>query len=243
MTRVDTPIARPAVRDRAPLVLSGSLVLGGLLAHTAVTTFHPSREDPNDHTAVFGEYARSADWIWVHWAQWAAALIMIAGFVVLYRALTAARRASGLDTLAFAAAVTSGAAVTVLQAVDGVALKHTVDAWAAATGADKAARFADAETVRWLEWAANSFFYAALGATVALFGVAMLRSRAVPAWLGAAGVLTGAAFLAHALPVSYGGFATDLTGFVAALLLAVTAVGVLVAGIRARSGAALEEIR
>ena len=38
-----------------------------------------------------------------------------------------------------------------LQAVDGIALKHTVDAWANAPEAEKATRFASAETVRWLE--------------------------------------------------------------------------------------------
>src|SRR4051812_14561100 len=45
----------------------------------------------------------------------------------------------------------------VLQAVDGVALKHAVDAWANAPEAQKAARFASAETVRWLEWGMNSY--------------------------------------------------------------------------------------
>ncbi len=39
----------------------------------------------------------------------------------------------------------------VLQAVDGVALKQAVDAWVSAPDAEEAARFASAETVRWLE--------------------------------------------------------------------------------------------
>ncbi len=206
MTRVDTPIARPAVRHGAPLVLSGSLVLGGLLAHTAVTTFHPSREDPNDHTAVFGEYARSADWIWVHWAQWAAALIMIAGFVVLYRALTATRRASGLDTLAFAAAVTSAAAVTVLQAVDGVALKQAVDSLAAAPGELRAAAFHDAEIVRWTEWGMAGYFRVALGLTVLVLGLAVLRSRGLPRWTGVPALVAGVAFVVDGIGVSADGF-------------------------------------
>jgi hypothetical protein len=41
----------------------------------------------------------------------------------------------------------------VLQAVDGVALKQVVDAWVRAPEAEKAARFASAETIRWLEGA------------------------------------------------------------------------------------------
>ena len=39
----------------------------------------------------------------------------------------------------------------VLQAVDGVALKEAVDAGVSAPDAEKAARFGNAETVRWLE--------------------------------------------------------------------------------------------
>jgi hypothetical protein len=45
----------------------------------------------------------------------------------------------------------------VLQAVDGVALKQAVNAWASAPEAEKAARFASAETIRWLEWGTRSY--------------------------------------------------------------------------------------
>lgn len=48
-------------------------------------------------------------------------------------------------------AVVTVALTAVLQAVDGVTLKQTVDAWASAPPAEQAARFASAESVRWLE--------------------------------------------------------------------------------------------
>jgi hypothetical protein len=143
-----TPYQR--VSYRAPLIAAGALIIGGYVANTLVTQFHPHQANPNDHPAVFAEYAASINWIWVHYVQFAAAAAMVAGFVVLYRALTLARSATGADHVALAAAITSGAAVVVLQAVDGVALKHTVDGWAAAPDQEKTARFADAETVRWL---------------------------------------------------------------------------------------------
>ena len=106
-------------------------------ANSIVTTFHPHREDPNDHAAVFAEYAASTDWIWVHYAQLAAALTMLAGFVVLYRAMTALRPATATDHLAVGAVIISAATVTVLQAVDGVALKHAVDGWAGKPPSDE----------------------------------------------------------------------------------------------------------
>src|ERR1051325_3114186 len=48
-------------------------------------------------------------------------------------------------------------------AVDGVALKQAVNAWASAPEAEKAARFASAETIRWLEWGMRSYENFALG--------------------------------------------------------------------------------
>ena len=38
----------------------------------------------------------------------------------------------------------------IASVVEGVALKHAVDAWASAPAAEQAARFASAEAIRWL---------------------------------------------------------------------------------------------
>ena len=57
--------------------------------------------------------------------------------------------------VSFFAAISAGVAVAlsgVVYAVDGVALKQAVDAWVSAPTAEKAARFARAEVIRWLEW-------------------------------------------------------------------------------------------
>ena len=47
----------------------------------------------------------------------------------------------------------------VVMAVDGVALKQAVNAWASAPVAEKAARFASAEAIRWIEWGARSYLF------------------------------------------------------------------------------------
>jgi hypothetical protein len=64
----------------------------------------------------------------------------------------------------------------VVQAVDGVALKQAVNAWASAPETDKAARFASAEAIRWLEWGMRSYQNFALGLAVILFAVAVVRT-------------------------------------------------------------------
>ena len=70
---------------------------------------------------------------------------------------------AGLAPFGLAAAV-AAASFTVLQAVDGIALKRAVDTWVTAPAAQKAAAFAAAEAVRWTEIGMNSlsFFLAGL---------------------------------------------------------------------------------
>src|SRR3954451_18732632 len=68
--------AKP-MSERALLRLAGTLLVGGLLLEVVAEIFHPSRQDPNDHPAVFAEYAQSKDWIAVHFGQFAAILVGI----------------------------------------------------------------------------------------------------------------------------------------------------------------------
>jgi len=220
--------------SRASLVRAGALLIGGLLLSQVATMFHPGQQDPNDHPAVFAEYAASSDWIWVHFAQWASVLVLLSGFVVLYEVIRAHRADSVLLLLALGAVGTTAAAITVNMAVDGVALKHAVDAWAGAAPAERSARFAAAETVRWLEWAANSFFAVLLGLTIALFGVIIVRDSILPRWLGWAGVLSGACLLASGVIVAYDGFTSSPLGLIASVLFLVMAGGMIVAGVRQR---------
>jgi hypothetical protein len=65
-------------------------------------------------------------------------------------------------------------------AVDGVALKQAVNAWASAPDAEKAARFATAEAIRWLEWGMRSYQDFALGLALLLFAVAVVGTAWVP---------------------------------------------------------------
>jgi hypothetical protein len=69
----------------------------------------------------------------------------------------------------------------VASVVEGVALKHAVDAWASAPAAEQAARFASAEAIRWLEWGIKSSQSFTVGLALVLFGIATTRAR-VPHW-------------------------------------------------------------
>lgn len=65
----------------------------------------------------------------------------------------------------------------VASAVEGVALKHAVDAWASAPAAGQEARFASAEAIRWLEGGIKSSQSFTVGLALVLFRMATTRAR------------------------------------------------------------------
>lgn len=79
-----------------------------------------------------------------------------------------------------AAAVAALALYGALQAVDGVANKLADVAWMNAPDAEKAARFASAEAVRWIEWGMRSYQAFTLSLALLLFAVAVVRTAWIP---------------------------------------------------------------
>jgi hypothetical protein len=154
--------------DRTSLRLSATLLLAGQLLYIVVTQFHADG-NANDHPSVFAEYAGSGIWKAVHIGQFASAAILLAGLFALFFTLEVqpgpARWAGRFGA---ASAVVALALYGVLQAVDGVGNKEVDDAWVSAPGAEKAARFASAETMRWLEWGVRSYLDFALGLALLL---------------------------------------------------------------------------
>jgi hypothetical protein len=221
--------------ERQLLRTSGALLLGGLVLNAAVTMlFHPSG-DEDVHDAIFAEYAASDSWEWVHFGQLAGVLLALGGLIVLHQVLRS--RASRLSAFAAGMTVATAAVWAVLQAVDGIALKQAVDAWVAADEAGKSLRFADAETVRWTEWGLQSYMRVLLGATLVLFGAAILTTRVLAAWTGWIAVLAGILSMAIGVDVSYSGLDSGFQLIASPafqVLMLAFAIGVVVAAARGR---------
>jgi hypothetical protein len=94
----------------------------------------------------------------------------------------------------------------VVMAVDGVALKQAVNAWASAPDAEKAARFASAEAIRWIEWGARSCENFALGLALLLFAAAVGRTAWIPRPIAYLMGLSGLTYLAQGWVASADGF-------------------------------------
>lgn len=199
----------PRVESRASLRPAALLVLGGQLLYILVTQFHTGGE-ANDHPSIFASYADSGAWKGVHVGQFVAMGVIIAGLIGLHAALES-RTGRGIALTARIGAVFAVAALTLyaaLQAVDGVGNQQVDQAWVNAPLSDKAARFATAEAMRWLEWGVRSYHDYALGISLLLLaiataaGLAVVVPRAVAVLMG----LSGVAYLMQGWVVGRQGF-------------------------------------
>jgi hypothetical protein len=206
--------------DRKTLRLSAVLLVVGFILYVMVGLLHADGP-ANNHRTVFAVYARSASWTAVHLGQFVGMAVIIAGLLVLYFALDL--RAGGAAWLARLGAVSAVVALglyCVLQAVDGVALKQAVDAWLSSPEAEKAARFASAETVRWLEWGTRSYQSFMFGLTLILLGSAVAWTARLPRALGYLMGLSGLAYIVQGWVLGSEGFsATDTFAIVAGYVL------------------------
>src|SRR5215216_3273634 len=197
----------------------------GIIVLAVSEYFHPSRVDPMDNPAVFMEYAQSDSWTTVHLGEYFGFLLLLGGLVALYYSVSAKPGVgAGLAPFGLAATVAAAASFTVLQAVDGVALKRAVDAWVSAPADQQTAAFAAAEAVRWIEIAMNSFSFFLAGLTLFLFGLAIALGSVYPRWVGLIAAVSGAAFMYNGVVVvAHQGFVPDIIKLVGLLLLAVWA--------------------
>jgi hypothetical protein len=182
------------VADYKALRLSATLSFIGLFVFEVVSLLHPA--GANDHQAAFTNYAASADWAAIHLGEFVGMAILLSGLLVLYFALNLSEGAP--RWLGFFAAVAAGVTIVlygVRMAVDGVALKQAVDAWAIAPPEEQAARFASAETIRWLEWGVASYQTLMFGLTLALYAIVIIWTARVSRPIGYLMGLSGLAWL------------------------------------------------
>jgi hypothetical protein len=171
--------------DRSLLRLSTTLIVIGEVLFALVTAFHPGREDPNNHPAVFAEYASSGSWTAIHFGQFVFMAVLLVGLLVLFFALDVRSGIPGwVGKFAAVSVVVALALYGVVQAVDGVALKHAMDAWASAPEAEKATRFASAETMRWLEWGTSSYQTFMFALALILLATVIVWTARVPRPIG-----------------------------------------------------------
>jgi hypothetical protein len=218
--RPDATSARPSSADHPLLALGAAAAVLGVVIEVAMSFPHPSHAQPNDSAAAFEEYSHSGAWTYVHIGQFAGTLLIVVALVAIARSLSHQPGIAGaLAIVGGVTAVLVAAVFAVQMAVDGVALKGTIDTWAHASAADKSAAFLVADGVRWIEKALSSFFHLLNGSTLVLLGLSIAFGHAARRWLGWVGAIAGTGFLIGGVIASTTGFSPDSGHFLTPALL------------------------
>jgi hypothetical protein len=190
--------------ERGSRIISIAAISGALFLF-AGTYLHPMNADPNVPSAAFTEYAADHHWIASHLMQLLGIALMVAALVLLSRRM-AGGPADAAAILGTAGAVASLAVAAALQAVDGVALKAMVNAWALASGREKEVLFQAAFAVRQIEIGLASIASLLFGFTLSIYGIALLTDRRFPKWLGFLAIAGGAPTAIAGIVIAYTGF-------------------------------------
>ena len=110
------------------------------------------------------------------------------------------------SALGLAGAITSLAAASALQAVDGIALKAMVDNWAAAPETEKAALYQAALAVRQIEIGLASISSILTGLSFIAFGAGFVREPRLANWMGGVAILGGILTFISGIVIAYTGF-------------------------------------
>jgi hypothetical protein len=215
---------QPSIPDsERPMLRMGSVafIAGLVIAVVSTFGFHPTGEDLMNNPVIFAVYAEDDLWIASHIGQFAGILLIFAGgFVALFRLLARSESstASALAWFGLVTAILAASAFTILQAVDGVALKIAVDTWYAIPPSapagdgggeeEKAIALRVAEGVRWTEWGLQAYYRILQGAVALIFGVAIAKSALLARWIGAVGIAAGVVTIAAGVVVAYVGFSS-----------------------------------
>jgi hypothetical protein len=210
-----------------PMLRMGSVAfIAGLVIIIVSTLFHASSEDLMDNPVVFAVYAESDTWIAAHIGQFTGVMLVFAGgFVALFRLLVKSESgiASALSWLGLVTAILAASTFTILQAVDGIALKIATDTWYAIPPGEeerKAIYLGVAEGIRWNEWGLQSYYRMLSGAVSLIFGIAIVKSTVLRKWIGAVGIAAGVVTIASGVVMAYVGFSSardlvaDLSTFI-----------------------------
>lgn len=179
--------------------------IAGAFLMVVGTVLHPMHADPNVAAEAFHEYAQSEHWIASHLLQ-LFGFIFVSGTMVLLSVQMQAGRAKDWSALGLAGAITSLAAASALQAVDGIALKAMVDNWAAAPETEKAALYQAALAVRQIEIGLASNSSILTGLSFIAFGAGFVREPRLANWMGCLAILGGILTFISGIVIAYTGF-------------------------------------
>jgi uncharacterized membrane protein (DUF2068 family) len=203
-----TPRREDAMFDARRLTVL--LLAIGVAALVLGTALHPAHEDPNDTVMAFAEYAADRHWLASHLIQLAGIMAMLLGMLaVLAQNSASSDGGTAGFLLPQTALVAAGIALSAaLQAVDGVALKLTLDRWSAASGAEKDLLFSASLAIRFVEIGLAAMVSLVTAMAVIAVSFSLWSLKVGGSVVGLLGMAGGLGLGASAIVMGAGGFSS-----------------------------------
>ena len=180
---------------------AGAALIAGSVITGAAQALHPT-EAPQDAAGFIEYVAESPNWVGVHWAILVGAMLIAAGFAIVYRRLDEAGD-RGYALLGFAAALVALAVGTVWVTLEAAVAAGTANLYAQAT--DRAAVAANFQPFVWWDFALARVAFLLTWLSVFLYATAMVGAADVyPRWIGTVGRLLGALGFVYLLVAGFG---------------------------------------
>ena len=179
--------------QRHALRAGAGLAIVGIVVIVVASRFHGGT-DPADLQTVLPEYAANPHWKAAHLGQFIGFLCIAASLIILLRHLQETSD-SVLALLGMTVVVIAAATFAANHAVDGVAIRYVAENWVSAPPKGKVAAMGLAQAVRHIEQGLSALVAFNLGVALLLCSGAILSTRVLPGWLGAAAAPVGMVYL------------------------------------------------
>jgi hypothetical protein len=210
--------ATEEIAARRRLLRAGAgLAIVGIVVIIVASRFHGGT-DPADLQTVLPEYAANPHWKAAHLGQFIGFLCIAGSLLILLYHLQRTSE-SVLALLGMIVVVISAATFAANHAVDGVAIGYVAENWVDAPPEGKVAAMGLAQAVRHIEQGLSALVAINLGIALLLCCGAILSTRMLPGWLGAAAAPVGMIYLIAGVSLYYFGFSQHVLSFWSSVLL------------------------
>ena len=228
MTDTGRAVEAPDQSQESLWRIGGLLAIVGGIIFMVANLLHPRSSDIEVYEEQIETVADSDIWIVDHLAFMLGALLITLGLYALARFLYTTP-GSHWARLAVIPLVISGAVVTVLMGLDGIASKFVHDSLAAAPRSESAQRVS--LMMEEIDVGVFSVYILVFfGLTILLYGLAVGYSGTYPSWLGPVAVALGAASIVIGTIQAIDGLSVLITSVLFVLVASLVNVWVIVMG-------------
>jgi len=217
--------------DKIMMRIGAAAGVIGAIVFAVANMLHARSADIEIYAKQIEAVAKSDIWITDHLLLFIGAVLIAVFLIALHRTMLDGAPGA-LSRLGYFGALASTAVITVLVGVDGIASKAIHNAWAAASGSEKAVALQIAEAVEEVDVGIfSAWIILFFGATFIVYGLAVAMSNNFPKWLGWVAALLGLVSLIYGFFQAYSGLTVVGTTFIFSITAILLTIWVLIMAI------------